>query len=192
MVSFKEISGSLYGVYLIARRDKFALDYFNISMAGFYNSFAALALALPLFALENAIDYKGIQTETGFVPFLLLLCLALVVSWGGFLLVLGVLARYIGFFDRFSLFVTAYNWAQLALVGIWLPLSIITSGLFPPEMVSIIYLLFIGASYVYLWQILRITLNLSSIMAAGFAFLEFLIAVLTQAFFSKWLFSGQI
>ena len=102
---------------------------------------------------------------------------------------MGSFARLLGFSDKFSIFVIVYNWAQLALIALWLPLSVISGGLLPEGIASGINLLFIGASYVYLWQILRITLNLTGTLAAGFAFLEFLVAVLTQAFFSKWLFT---
>ena len=77
MVSLKEIVNSLYGAYLLARRDPDALSYFNISTEGFYHSFAAMILAVPLFIFESAIDYKALATETAIVPFLLLLCLAL-------------------------------------------------------------------------------------------------------------------
>ena len=110
-------------------------------------------------------------------------------SWGAFLILMGSFARLLGFSDKFSIFVIVYNWAQLALIALWLPLSVISGGLLPEGIASGINLLFIGASYVYLWQILRITLNLTGTLAAGFAFLEFLVAVLTQAFFSKWLFT---
>ena len=165
------------------------LQYFNISAEGFYRSFAAMLLAVPFFILENGIDYKHIATDTALVPFLSLLCLAFWTSWGAFLIFMGSFARLLGFSDKFSIFVIVYNWAQLALIALWLPLSVISGGLLPEGIASGINLLFIGASYVYLWQILRITLNLTGTLAAGFAFLEFLVAVLTQAFFSKWLFT---
>ena len=192
MVSIKEISWSLYGAYLIARRDKDALNYFNISEAGFYSSFAAMPLAIPFFAFENGLDYKTIATGTALVPFLILLCLALWVSWSAFLIFMGIFAKFLGFSNKFSVFVIVYNWAQLALIALWMPISVISSGLLPAGIASAINLLFIGASYVYLWQILRTTLNVSGTMAAGFSFLEFLIAVLTQSIFSGWLFTAPL
>jgi hypothetical protein len=149
-----------------------------------------MLLAIPFFAFENGLDYKTIATETSIAPFLLLLCLALWVSWGVFLFIMGLFARFLGFSDKFSVFVIVYNWAQLALIALWLPLSVISGGLLPVGITSGINLLFIGASYVYLWQILRITLNLTGTMAAGFAFLEFLVAILTQSVFSEWLFTA--
>ncbi|MCF8467359.1 MAG: hypothetical protein K9G33_08160 [Sneathiella sp.] len=192
MVSIKEITWSLYGNYLIARRDKDALHYFNISEAGFYSSFTAMVLAIPFFAFENGLDYKTIATETALIPFLLLLCLALWVSWGAFLFVMGILSKFMGFADKISVFVIVYNWSQLALIALWMPISIISGGLLPAGIASGINLLFIAASYVYLWQILRVTLNLTGTTAAGLAFLEFLVAVLTQSVFSKWLFTAPL
>ncbi|MEX0582441.1 MAG: hypothetical protein WD185_02115, partial [Sneathiella sp.] len=190
MVSLREITNSLYGAYLLARRDPNALIYFNMSTEGFYRSFAAMILAVPLFVFENAIDYKSLETETTLIPFLLLLCFTLWVSWGAYLAVMAVFARFMGFSDKYSVFVIVYNWVQLALILVWFPLSIIANGILPAGLAAGINLVFIIATYVYLWHILRVTLNLTGAMAVGFAFMEFLVVILIQASFSDWLFTA--
>ncbi|MFC4272104.1 hypothetical protein GQF03_14905 [Sneathiella chungangensis] len=192
MITLKEISGYFFGAYLLARRDPRALGYFDISAEGFYRSFFAMLLAVPFFAIENAVDYKTLPTGTSIVPFLLLLCLALWSSWGAYLLVMAILAKYIGFPDRYSVFVIVYNWAQFAIILVWLPVSIIISGIFPVAFASAVNLIFIGATYVYLWYILKVTLKVTTTQAVGFAFLEFLVVVLVQAVFSGWLFTAPV
>ncbi|USG61751.1 hypothetical protein NBZ79_02030 [Sneathiella marina] len=187
MVSIKEITSSLYGAYRLARMDPDALQYFNISASGFYRSFAAVFLALPFFLIENAIDYKKLETATSFVPFLILLGIALAVSWMSYLIAAGFFARLLDFFQQFTVFVIVYNWSQLAIVIVWLPLSVLSTGFLNIGLSSIISLLFIAATYVYLWRILRITLGISGLLAVGFAFLEFMIAILTQVLFSDFL-----
>ncbi|MAZ02079.1 MAG: hypothetical protein CMN56_02965 [Sneathiella sp.] len=190
MVSLREITSSLYGAYMLARRNPDALSYFNISTEGFYHSFAAMLLAVPLFIFENAIDYKSIGTETSLISFLFLLCFALWISWGAYLAVMAILARFMGFSDRYSVFVIVYNWVQLALIIVWFPLSIIASGILPVELASGINLVFIVITYAYLWYIIRVTLNVTGGIAVGFAFIEFLVVILIQATFADWLFTA--
>ena len=192
MISLREIVNSLYGAYLLARRDPNALSYFNISTEGFYRSFIAMLLAVPLFTLENSVDYKALSTGTAILPFLVLLCFALWVSWGTYLTIMAVFSRYMGVSDNYSVFVIVYNWVQFALILIWFPLSIIANGILPESMSAAINLVFIAASYVYLWYILRVTLKVTGMTATGFAFLEFLVVVLIQAIFSEWLFTAPV
>jgi hypothetical protein len=190
MVNGKEITWSLYGTYKIARLDPDALQYFNISASGFYRSFVAIFLAIPFFLFENSIDYKKIETATSFVPFLIILGIALAASWLTYLFVAGLVTRLMGNLQKFTVFVIVYNWSQLALIVFWLPISIISTGFLGAELSSVISLIFIAATYVYLWRILKITLEISGSLAAGFAFLEFMIAILTQVLFSDLLFTA--
>jgi hypothetical protein len=189
MVSAKEIAWSLYGAYKIARLDPNASQYFNISATGFYRSFVALILALPFFLIENSIDYKKIETATAFVPFLIILGIALAVSWLTYLFAAGIITRLMGIFQKFTVFVIVYNWSQLALIVVWLPISIISTGFLGAELSTVASLVFIVATYVYLWRVLKITLEIPGSLAAGFAFLEFIIAILTQILFSQFLFT---
>ena len=190
MTIFREIITSLVGAYQLARRNPDALSYFNISMEGFYRSFLAMILAIPLFAIENAIDYRDIPTETSMGSFLFLLCIALLVSWGAYLSVMAVLARFMGFSDRYSVFVIVYNWVQFAIILIWLPISVIATGILPDNIGPVLTLMFIAATYALLWYVLKVTLNVSGMVAVGLAFLEFLIVVLIQGIFSEWLFTA--
>ncbi|PHQ69468.1 MAG: hypothetical protein COB93_07980 [Sneathiella sp.] len=190
MINPKEVFYSLLGAYHLAKRDPDALRYFNISTAGFFSSFAAMLIALPFFTLENAIDYASFQTETGLLPFLFILCIALIVNWAAYLLVVGVLAKYLDFADKFSVFAVVYNWSQLAIIILWCPLSILLTGLLGAENIGMFQLIFMMATYVYLWYILRVTLALSGSLALGFAFLEFLLTLITQFAFANLLFSG--
>lgn len=190
MVSIKEITSSLYGAYRLARLDPDALQYFNISASGFYRSFAAIILAVPFFLIENTIDYKKLETSTAVTPFLIVLGIALVVSWMSYLITGGFVARILDFSQNFTVFVIVYNWSQLGIIIIWLPLSVLTTGLLDAGLSAIVSLLFIAATYVYLWRILRVTLGISGLLAVGFAFLEFMIAILTQVLFSDFLFTN--
>lgn len=192
MVSLKEISWSLYGAYRLARNDPGALQYFNLSTAGFFTSFAAIILALPFYAIENAIEYQLIATETPIIRFLILLSFTFFINWIVFLLVMAVFAKILDFSDKFSIFVIVHNWAQLAIIVVWMPLSVLSSGLAGGSFYPILSLLFLGAIYVYLWHILRVTLQISGIAALGFAFLKFIISIFANESISDLLFTGPV
>lgn len=48
-----EARAGLYGVVRLAARDPKGLDLFNLTVAGFWRSFLAAAVALPVFAVER-------------------------------------------------------------------------------------------------------------------------------------------
>tara|TARA_R110002072_G_scaffold221883_1_gene378924 strand:+ start:649 stop:1230 length:582 start_codon:yes stop_codon:yes gene_type:complete len=192
MITLQEIRSSLTGAFLLAKRAPDALSAFNLSTDGFYRSFYAMLLAAPVFAVENAFDYRTFDTATPFVPFILLLCLALWVSWGTYLFVMGLLTRFMGLGARYGTFAIVYNWVQFGLILIWLPVTVIAAGILPPGFGSLLNLIFIIATYAYLWYILKVTLNTTGLIAAGFAFLEFLVVVLVQSLFAGWLFTEPL
>jgi len=190
MTNLKEISSSLYGVYHLAKRDQNALNYFNLSTAGFFSSFAAMLIAIPFFSIENAIDYAALPIEISLIPFLAIINIALLVNWAIYLLTIGILAKYLDFGPNFSVFAIVYNWSQLAIMILWFPISIILTGLLGVENTGLFQLLFMLATYVYLWYVLRVTLAVSGSLALGLTFLEFLLTLITQFTFADFLYAG--
>ena len=190
MTSWKEISSSLYGVYQLAKRDQNALGHFNISAAGFFSSFAAMLFAIPFFSIENSIDYAALPIEISLIPFLVIINVALLINWAVYLLTIGVLAKYLDYAPNFSVFAIVYNWSQLAIMILWFPISIILTGLLGAENTGLFQLLFMLATYVYLWYVLRVTLAVSGSLALGLTFLEFLLTLIAQFTFADFLYAG--
>ena len=52
----QEIIRSLTGAWLLAKRDTSALNYFNLSIEGFWRSFSAMVLVLPILILSASIS----------------------------------------------------------------------------------------------------------------------------------------
>ena len=178
MASINEITWSVYGCYRLALKDKDALSLFNLTASGFWTSFSAMFLSLLIILLQKSIEFKFSVTDASYFQFILLFGLAVIISWNCYLVVMAVLSKYMDFSAKFSTFVIVYNWSQLAIIAIWFLLSIIVTGLLGPMAVGIIGLLFIGVSYLYLWYILVITLQITSTVAVALAFMEFIIAIL--------------
>ena len=135
-------------------------------------------LSLIVILLQKTIEFKLAPSDINYFQFIFLFGLAVMISWSCYLVTMAILSKYLGFSDHFSTFTIVYNWSQLAIIAVWFLLAIIVTGLFGPMAAGIIGLFFIGASYLYLWHIIVVTLQVSTIVAAAMAFMEFLIAIL--------------
>ncbi len=175
-----EIVSSVYGCYKLAIRDKSALSYFNMSAGGFWSSFTAVLLSLLITILHRGLELRFLPDEVDGFSYTIAIGVAIITSWLLYLATTAVLSKYFGFSNQFGGFVIAYNWSQFTLIAIQLVLSIFTMGLFGPSLATIIGLLFVGLSYVYLWYILKETLQVTGSVAVALAFMEFLIALLVQ------------
>ena len=184
-----EIMWSLFGCYRLALKDKNALSYFNQSEKGFWGSFTAILIALPILGIQHGLEHKLTGTSVSLLGFIALFLGATVVAWSLYLTIIGIASKLLNLSHKFGLFVIVYNWAQLALILVWLPFFILTFGLMGPESVGMIGLLFVGISYVFLWYILVSTLEIPGPVAAGLTFVEFVISVFAQQITLNILFS---
>ncbi|MBL4907921.1 MAG: hypothetical protein JKX94_10760 [Sneathiella sp.] len=183
MARFPEILWSLFGCYRLALRDEKALSYFNLSEKGFWSSFTAILVAIPILCVQNLLGYNFSATGISLLPFLLLYIVTMVITWGLYLAAIGFASKYLNVSDKFSVFVIVYNWAQVALMALWLPFFILTLGLLGPEITSVFGLLFVVISYVFLWFVLKATLEIPGPTAAALAFLEFIFSLTAQQIF---------
>ncbi|MFT6556223.1 MULTISPECIES: hypothetical protein [Sneathiella] len=177
MAGLYEVIYSLFGSFRLALRDPDALRYFNLSPAGFWASFTALLLSVPLLALDFYLDFRLIGAEIPALPFILSKLGITYVSWLLYLVIVGVADQYIFETKKFGNFTIIYNWAQLALICVWLPFSILSMGYLGLALTSLLSLTFLILSYVFLWYILRRTLEISGTAAVLMAFIEFVVAL---------------
>lgn len=116
----KGIAASLRGALRLAARDPRGLEYLDLSVAGFWRSFLAAAVALPLFLMERraaqgvvaALD-PGRET-----PPLAAELTVYALGWPLAALVLLGLCWLLGKTDRFAVLVIALNWLSVLTMGI--------------------------------------------------------------------------
>ena len=180
MPNLKEITWSLYGCYKLAIRDKDALSFFNFSASGFWASFSAVFLALFLTAIQELMKSRYFPDDTDVFQFIILIVLAITVSWIFYLAAVGLVSKYMGFSQNYSAFIIVYNWSQLAVIAAWFILSVLTLGLLGPDALKFVGLLFIGLTYTYLWYILVATLKVSALTAIALTIMEFSISIFIQ------------
>jgi hypothetical protein len=114
MPSAAEILQALYGAWRLARLDRQALRYFDLSHRGVWRSFWAAALCYPgfiaLIFLRLDSDALG-QTSIGHV--LLVESIGYVIGWTAFPLAILAFCRWIGREEHGFDFIAAYNWSQV-------------------------------------------------------------------------------
>lgn len=176
----KEILHSLQGAARLARLDPAGLEHFDFSADGFWRSFLAPALGAPIYFLLLTFG-NAIAPEGGAVnPAVELL--GYFVTWFGFLAIMIPLTRSAGLGGRYSAFVVTYNWCQLFVLLIMLPIMALAATGFLPTIVAgplIVGITF--AALAFLWFIARTALGATAFFAIEVVLLDF---VLNQLVFA--------
>lgn len=175
-----EISRSVTGCYRFVRGDKQAFQYFNLSIEGFYRSFLAMALIIPVIIIYSLVFARMSEQEINLFSLVFHEMAISFVSWTIYLSALYMLARYFGVAGNFPTFVIVYNWSQVFFALIWLPLTVLAITLKSPSAMAIVSMIFISASYFYLWYIIMRSLAVATMTAVGFAVLEFLVSLMVR------------
>ncbi len=128
-----EIAAAVKGLALLLRGDQRALQYYDLSLDGFWRSFR-----LPLFCL---VCYLILQPMTAAqaeawgdnrIGFVLAQATEYLLAWAGFLVAMAVASRSFGLGHRYAVFVVLYNWGQAIVTGASLPvLAVSLAGLLP-------------------------------------------------------------
>ena len=149
MPPIEQIQQYLTGAWRMMMGKSDGLRLLDLSADGFWNSFFAIAVALPALM----VGWAGIANELGANPeifggkFSVLLRVALVDlgAWVLPLAVLALVAPRAGIGDRFVHYVVASNWASALLVWLMLPaslLGLVAPGLQPAtEVLSLVLFL---------------------------------------------------
>ncbi len=175
-----EAYAALTGSWLLARRQRGGLAYFNASREGFLHSFWAVALVAPA---QLGLEVLGglFATEAGWLRPLVVVVIALVVDAVAFPLVMATVSTELGRAERWVLFVVAYNWSGLLRMALFLPLALATMlapGLHPLLGMAMILLL------IYQAYVAHVALDVPPLTAAGIVLLDVLldavVALVTQ------------
>jgi hypothetical protein len=113
---------SLSGAVLVMLGRPEGLGRLDLSLAGFWRSFAALILVLPLafipeWSMANVVAEEG-EVPSGFSDWLFSAAIVSLVDWFAFPLLFAFLARPLGLSDRYVPFIVARNWSAVVLAAI--------------------------------------------------------------------------
>ncbi len=181
------IQHHLTGAWQLLRGDEDGLDHFDLTEEGFWRSFGVMVLIVP-FLFVSAWAGHGILSEfaatdptLGLVvpPVSVYMIVELVttyVGWVAYLMVMVPLARAFGAPNRYSVFVVAYNWANLLILLLFLPLYLSWLFGFLSTDFLLSFEVFLGLAFlVYGWFVAVVSLKASRLDAAAVVATEFVI-----------------
>jgi len=187
MSAINAAARSLYGAYRLARLDPGGMAYFDDSPNGFWHSFTAAVLVLPLYlATMLARWFTQPDTSNGW-RFILVELIAYVIAWTAFPVLMALVVKAI---DRERFYVReiiAYNWAAVLQNTVYMPVVILTlldvQGVQPLSLIVLMLVLF------YSWFVTKTALQVSIFSAWMIVGLDLLLSIILS-FWSNVLIAG--
>ena len=183
MLSGSEILHGLTGSWRIVLRDPEAPKHFNLSTEGFFHSFWALALSLPvvffsttsLWRLAREIDPSD---DTGFPSFAIVQLGGTLFYWAAFLSAMIAVSRQLKLDAHYAPYVVTFNWGTLFTSIVFaVPLLLYSIGLASGRGAMMLTLPALGILAWYRWQIAREVLGATTSATVGILLLDFALGV---------------
>jgi hypothetical protein len=181
---FANLASNLAGAWAIMRGRADGLTRLDLSLEGFWRSFAAIVLLAP-FAVLALISQQRLAAAAGEDPAtggLGLEAVALLVDWLAFPLVFAILARPLGVGARYVPFIVARNWASViiaAMVALVHGAHIL--GLVPSQFAPVLLLVAVAVALRFSYVIARTTLGVPAAVAIPIVVLDLLISLTVWA-----------
>ena len=131
-----EITKSINGAWRIARMDQNALNYFNMSIEGFWRSFLAVLIVAPLyvvFLVLNLGQLTAMELPTGSSTskelYVAITLAAHILGWLAFPVVMIPISRLMDLSQSYVPYIIVWNWSNVLVMAVILPAVL----LFPPS-----------------------------------------------------------
>jgi hypothetical protein len=193
MITLREIVSGLYGAFRLACLKRDGVHYFNTSLQGFWRSFFAALLVLPLYVILIALRFgePGLTHDT--FRYVSVELISYAVSWVAFPLAIQPFARQFEREENYLGFIVAYNWAAVLQSVFYLPIAmLIVTQLIPAPYDSIISLLAISLIMVYVWFIARVALDVPAGVAIAVVGFDIILSIVIRALSESMMRSGSV
>ncbi|MTJ82649.1 MAG: hypothetical protein F8N37_16795 [Telmatospirillum sp.] len=179
MLTLRELVYALYGVGRLLRFRVDGFDAFDASPRGFWRSFWAALLVLPVWGVilldqtgEHGASARFAITET----------IGYAISWLAYPLVMLKIADLLDRWPRYYSYMVAYNWFQLLQAAAWLPLVLLVKVQAPPGLIAIVWLATHGALMTYNWFLARKGLRVDAAPAIAIVVIDLLLSLVVDRF----------
>jgi hypothetical protein len=187
-LTMDEIGRGLSGSVRLLRKDHHGLSQFDVSVAGFWRSFAAIALAAPALVVGVAqarIEEGAAGLPVGAPGLVLHESLPFALAWIAFPVAMIFFVRLMGLEQRYVPFVVAYNWTSVVAAGILaLPSLFRVVGLATPALAFVFAIGFGVIVAHYRWFMARAALGVSGGLAAVVVAYDFVVTGLAASLVS--------
>jgi hypothetical protein len=180
-MNINEAVRSAYGAWLLFRREPMGLAWFNISEEGFWHSFQVAFLAAPAYAVMLLFDFaeKAGSTHAPHpLRFFLIQAIAYAISWVAFPLIMFHLTRFLEREAAYFRYMVAYNWGNLIVIGISLPVAMLaSSGIIPIGVMGILRIAVLVVILTYQGFIARQALGVPPLTAGIIVIIDFMLGL---------------
>ena len=173
-----ELVRSLRGAWLLARGDAAGMGLLDLSVEGFWHSFAAVLIAAPAYVLLLAERFAraGLPPGAGLAGTALAESLAYLVDVATLPLLAIPLTRFLGLGARYVPLVVASNWATVPQVALFL--AAVVLGLALPPMREGFLLAALMVTFGYQWFVVRTALGVPGSTAVAVVLLNVVVGML--------------
>ncbi len=176
------IQRSLLGAWKLVQVNPKAMDYLDISSDGFWKSFWAIAVMIPVFILKGINDSKsGLPQPIVSESLYVLTALPMTA------LVMYYFTRFMKISENYVPMVIAYNWLNALTVNIIIIAGLILNLIAPESQVSGIIQLMLGFYFglYVVWFMFKTSLVISGMLAIGVVIFENLLNSTYQVILMK-------
>ncbi|MGY8999012.1 MAG: hypothetical protein ACKVIK_03750 [Rhodospirillales bacterium] len=178
MAPIKEIAASLYGTFRLAKGDVKGLDYFNTSVEGLWRSFTAAMLVAPPFIILLVVRYLVSESGDNLLRFTSIHAISYAIGWVAFPLLIFYVTDTLNKGQKFITYIVVYNWASVLQNILYLPFAILVEGhLLQGSTATLIGVLLLSLVFFYTWFVTKTALEISSILAVGFVFIDLMLSI---------------
>ncbi len=173
----REIVYALYGAWRLLLLDASGMRFFNITVEGFWRSFVAIALVMPVYAANSLASYGTVETDLSPGGWVAFRSLQVVISWTVYVLTMSVVTRVLGRFDNYAGLIIAMNWMAVPQSVIFMT-SAILSLIVPRDVAAFIEFVVLCVMLFYDAYVARVALEINLAQAIGVAIIGLLIMLL--------------
>ena len=179
MIDAKETAGALYGLWRLVRGDDSCFDYFSDTEAGFWRSFAAAAVLAPFQALYQVTVYLDTETPPPLFRLIAIESLEYIILWLLYPVVMLYAVQLLERKEHYFRYMTTYNWFQMGVGLIVLPMAILSGfNLIPAGLSGFVDSITFVMYIVYAIFIARGALHLSVGAGSGLVLLDIVLTLI--------------
>jgi hypothetical protein len=173
-----EMAQGIYGAWRLARLDRFAMHYFDLSHAAVWRSFWAGVICYPGFLALLFLRLDDATIARASLPNILLVeTIGYIVAWTAFPLLALSFCRRIGREEKGFDFLIAYNWSQVLQTLMFVTVALLTVFVLPrkiaPSLDLAAYLVALGYEGFTAW----VAIGAGSWIAAALVFMDLILGV---------------
>jgi hypothetical protein len=177
MLTLRQFAWAMTGVGQLLRFRRDAFVFFEATPAGFWRSFWAAILILPVWILV-LVDQAAALNHPSPVSFLLAQMVGYAVSWLAYPLLMVKIGDFLDRWPRYYSYMVAYNWFQVLQAVAWFPLVFLVDAKAPAGLVAIVWLSTHGVLMTYSWFIAKRGLMIDGFAAGAIVAIDLLLSMI--------------